>query len=108
MVHRQKPRRILPYGPFLLTADEAGNVNDFHLVTTVNAEPWQDAKVADLIFDIPTLIQTISAGITLQPGAVIATCTPVGIGFAPPVILKPGDVVSVTIVPIGTLESAAA
>ena len=56
MVHRQKPRRILPYGPFLLTADEAGNVNDFHLVTTVNAEPWQDAKVADLIFDIPTLI----------------------------------------------------
>ena len=63
--------------------------------------------VADLIFNIPTLIETLSAGMTLLPGDVIATDTPVGvgIGFDPPVFLKPGDVVAVTIEPIGTLEN---
>jgi 2-keto-4-pentenoate hydratase/2-oxohepta-3-ene-1,7-dioic acid hydratase in catechol pathway len=61
--------------------------------------------VADLIFDIPTLIETISAGITLEPGDLIATGTPsgVGIGFKPPKYLKRGDVVSVSIEPIGEL-----
>jgi 2-keto-4-pentenoate hydratase/2-oxohepta-3-ene-1,7-dioic acid hydratase in catechol pathway len=63
--------------------------------------------VADLIFDIPTLMETISAGIALQPGDVIATGTPagVGIGFKPPKFLKRGDVVSVSIEGIGTLEN---
>jgi 2-keto-4-pentenoate hydratase/2-oxohepta-3-ene-1,7-dioic acid hydratase in catechol pathway len=76
-----------------------------HLVTRVNGEKRQDAKVADLIFDIPTLIETISAGITLEPGDLIATGTPsgVGIGFKPPKYLKRGDVVSVSIEPIGEL-----
>lgn len=96
-----------PMGPVLLTADEAGNVDDFHLTTVVNGETRQDVMVADLIFNIPTLIETLSAGMTLLPGDVIATGTPVGvgIGFDPPVFLKPGDVVAVTIDPIGTLEN---
>jgi 2-keto-4-pentenoate hydratase/2-oxohepta-3-ene-1,7-dioic acid hydratase in catechol pathway len=99
-----------PMGPVLLTADEAGDVRDFHLTTRVNNEPRQDAKVAALIFDVPTLIASISHGMTLIPGDIIATGTPVGvgIGFEPPVFLKPGDVVSITIDPIGTLENPVA
>ncbi|NQV57657.1 MAG: fumarylacetoacetate hydrolase family protein [Rhodospirillales bacterium] len=94
-----------PMGPVLLTADEGGDVREFHLTTEVNGETRQDAKVSALIFDIPTLIQSISAGITLMPGDIIATGTPVGvgIGFDPPIFLKKGDVVSITIDPIGTL-----
>ncbi len=63
--------------------------------------------MADLIFDIPTLIETISVGITLKPGDIIATGTPVGvgIGFEPPMFLKKGDVVEVTIEPIGTVRN---
>ena len=96
-----------PMGPAILTADEAGDVRDMRLRTWVNGEARQDAKVADLIFDIPTLIETLSAGITLLPGDVILTGTPVGvgIGFEPPVFLKSGDVVKITIDPIGTIEN---
>ena len=66
--------------------------------------------MSDLIFDVPTLIETISAGITLQPGDLIATGTPagVGIGFQPPKFLKPGDVVRVEIAGIGVLENPVA
>ena len=96
-----------PMGPVLLTAKEAGNVDDFHLTTVVNGEIRQDASVADLIFDIPTIIEALSVGMTMLPGDIIATGTPVGvgIGFDPPVFLIPGDVVAVTIEPIGTLEN---
>lgn len=99
-----------PMGPALVTADEIGDVTKLQLKTTVNGELRQDAVVADLIFDIPTLIETISAGITLEPGDVIATGTPVGvgIGFKPPKYLKAGDRVAVTIDPIGTLENPVA
>jgi 2-keto-4-pentenoate hydratase/2-oxohepta-3-ene-1,7-dioic acid hydratase in catechol pathway len=73
-------------GPALLTADEVPDVGRLRLETRVNGELRQDAALADLIFDIPTLIETISAGITLEPGDVIATGPPegVGIGFDPP------------------------
>ena len=96
-----------PMGPTLLTADEVSDVGSLNLITAVNGEIRQDASVSDLIFDIPTLIETISAGITLEPGDIIATGTPVGvgIGFEPPIFLKPGDVVRVTIEPIGSLEN---
>jgi len=71
----------------------------------VNGELRQDANTSDLIFDIPTLVATISAGLTLQPGDLIATGTPagVGIGFNPPRFLKAGDEVSISIAGIGTL-----
>ena len=96
-----------PMGPAILTADEAGDVRDMRLRTWVNGEERQDAKVADLIFDIPTLIEDLSEGITLLPGDVILTGTPVGvgIGFEPPVFLKSGDVVKITIDPIGSIEN---
>jgi 2-keto-4-pentenoate hydratase/2-oxohepta-3-ene-1,7-dioic acid hydratase in catechol pathway len=73
----------------------------------VTGELRQDAKIADLIFDIPTLISTISAGITLMPGDIIATGTPagVGIGFKPPKFLKKGDVVAMEVDGIGRLSN---
>ena len=96
-----------PMGPAIVTADEVADVGELRLVTRVNGEVRQDARVADLIFDIPTLIETISAGITLEPGDLIATGTPegVGIGFDPPRFLKAGDHVAIAIDPIGELRN---
>ncbi|MBI3452728.1 MAG: fumarylacetoacetate hydrolase family protein [Rhodospirillales bacterium] len=99
-----------PMGPWIVTADDIPDVGKMRLITRVNGEVRQDARIADLIFDIPTLIETISASITLEPGDLIATGTPagVGIGFKPPKYLKKGDVVALTIEPIGTLENTVA
>lgn len=96
-----------PMGPAVLTADAVKDPAKLTLKTWVNGELRQDAVVADLIFDIPTLIETISQVITLEPGDVIATGTPVGvgIGFTPPKFLKAGDLVIVEISGIGVLEN---
>jgi 2-keto-4-pentenoate hydratase/2-oxohepta-3-ene-1,7-dioic acid hydratase in catechol pathway len=96
-----------PMGPCILTADEVKDIAKVHLVTRVNGEVRQDAYVSQLIFDIPTLIETLSRVMTLEPGDLIATgtCAGVGIGFNPPRYLKKGDTVAITIDPIGTLEN---
>lgn len=96
-----------PMGPAIVTADEIPDPTRLRIVTHVNGEKRQDASVADLIFDITTLIETISRGITLEPGDVIATGTPygVGIGFSPPRYLKAGDVVRIEVEGIGVLEN---
>jgi 2-keto-4-pentenoate hydratase/2-oxohepta-3-ene-1,7-dioic acid hydratase in catechol pathway len=95
-----------PMGPWLVSADECDGANTT-VRCWVNGEERQNASTRDLIFDIPTLIETLSAGITLYPGDVIATGTPVGvgIGFSPPKFLKAGDVVRVEIPGIGVLEN---
>ena len=95
-----------PMGPAVVTADEVDLANTV-VECRVNGELRQKASVADLIFDVPTLIRDLSAGMTLVPGAVIATGTPagVGIGFDPPRFLRSGDEVSATIEPIGTLTN---
>ena len=99
-----------PMGPAVLTADEVPDPTTLRLRTFVNGEKRQDVGLADLIFDIPTLIETISAGITLEPGDLIATGTPVGVGlgFKPPKFLKPGDVVRIEVDGIGVLENPVA
>lgn len=101
-----------PMGPCLVTADEikAKDVGKMHLMTRVNGEVRQDTTVSELIFDIPTLIADLSRVMTLEPGDLIATgtCAGVGIGFNPPIYLKKGDVVSVSIEPIGMLENPVA
>ncbi len=99
-----------PMGPSVVTADEVGDVTALTLTTDVNGERRQEACVADLIFDIPTIIETISRTMTLEPGDVIATGTPagVGIGFSPPKFLKSGDVVRISITGLGTLENPVA
>jgi 2-keto-4-pentenoate hydratase/2-oxohepta-3-ene-1,7-dioic acid hydratase in catechol pathway len=98
-----------PMGPWLVTADEVDPEN-LNVKCWVNDELRQDANTRDLIFDIPTLIATISAGITLQPGDVIATGTPVGvgIGFTPPKFLKRGDRVTIEIDGLGRLSNSVA
>lgn len=110
--HRQwflgkSPDTFCPMGPTLVTADAVPDVTALRLITRVNGEVRQDARLADLIFDIPAIIETISAAITLEAGDIIATGTPVGvgIGYKPPRYMRPGDRVSVQIDPIGTLEN---
>ncbi|MCG8547326.1 MAG: fumarylacetoacetate hydrolase family protein [Alphaproteobacteria bacterium] len=99
-----------PMGPVLATADEVGDVTALNLETRVNGELRQKATIADLIFDIPTLIETMSATMTLLPGDIIATGTPVGvgIGFDPPRYLQPGDEVAISISKIGELSNPVA
>ncbi len=96
-----------PMGPWVVTADEidGGNLN---VECRVNGELRQEASTRDLIFDIPALIETISAGLTLQVGDIIATGTPagVGIGFNPPKFLQRGDRISIRISGIGELNNS--
>lgn len=98
-----------PMGPWIATADSLDATN-LTIQCRVNGELRQDANTGDLIFDIPTLIETLSATMALQPGDVIATGTPagVGIGFKPPRFLQAGDVMAVTIEGIGTLTNRVA
>lgn len=96
-----------PMGPYIATANEVGDVTALVLETRINGEPRQKANVSDLIFDIPTLIETMSRTMTLLPGDIIATGTPegVGIGFNPPKYLTAGDRMSVGITGLGTLNN---
>jgi 2-keto-4-pentenoate hydratase/2-oxohepta-3-ene-1,7-dioic acid hydratase in catechol pathway len=98
-----------PMGPWAVTAD-AVDLADTPVRCWVNGELRQDSNVRLLIFDVPTLIATISAGITLYPGDIIATGTPagVGIGFTPPKYLAAGDVVRIEIGGIGVLQNPVA
>lgn len=95
-----------PMGPWAVTADEIDLANTT-VKTFVNGDKRQDSNTKLLIFDVPTIIETLSAGITLLPGDVIATGTPagVGIGFKPPRYLGHGDVVRCEISGIGALEN---
>jgi 2-keto-4-pentenoate hydratase/2-oxohepta-3-ene-1,7-dioic acid hydratase in catechol pathway len=95
-----------PMGPVAVTRDDI-NLADTRLRAWVNDELRQDSNTGLLIFDVPTIIQTIAEGVTLLPGDVIATGTPagVGIGFKPPKYMVDGDVVRCEIDGIGQLEN---
>ncbi len=95
-----------PMGPWITTADEVDGAN-LRVTCRVNGELRQDSITADLIFDIPALIEAISRSVTLAPGDVIATGTPVGvgIGFDPPKFLRDGDVVEVGIEGLGSIRN---
>ena len=95
-----------PMGPWIVTADAFDGART-RLRCWVNGALRQDALTSDLIFDIPTLIETCSRGITLYPGDVIATGTPagVGLGMTPPTFLRAGDVVRIAIDGIGAIEN---
>lgn len=96
-----------PMGPWIGTADELDGA-DLNVKCWVNGELRQNANSKDLIFDIPTLIETLSAGFALLPGDIIATGTPVGvgIGFTPPRFLKSGDTVDIEIDGLGRLSNS--
>jgi 2-keto-4-pentenoate hydratase/2-oxohepta-3-ene-1,7-dioic acid hydratase in catechol pathway/alpha-beta hydrolase superfamily lysophospholipase len=95
-----------PMGPWAVTADEI-DIYDLQLQTRVNGELRQDTNTSRLIFDVAAIIETLSAGITLEPGDVIATGTPVGvgIGFDPPKYLTTGDQVVVSAPGLGQLTN---
>lgn len=96
-----------PMGPCIVTADEIGDPGNLAISLTVNGETRQSSTTARMIFDIPTLIASLSAGMTLEPGDILATGTPSGVGYAmdPPRFLTDGDVVVCTIENIGSLEN---
>lgn len=96
-----------PMGPVIVTADALGDPTRLGIRLSVNGEMRQDGNTADMIFDIPTLIASLSEGMTLEPGDVLATGTPSGVGYAmdPPVFLKDGDIVVCEIDGIGQLEN---
>ena len=96
-----------PLGPFITTRDEISDVHDLKIEGLLNGEVMQSSNTGKMIFRIPFLVSYISQGITLEPGDVIATGTPEGVGFFrdPPVLLKAGDVFEVRIENLGNLRN---
>jgi 2-keto-4-pentenoate hydratase/2-oxohepta-3-ene-1,7-dioic acid hydratase in catechol pathway len=97
-------------GPYFVSADEIDPAKPLHLTTAVNGETRQDDTTANLIFTFPALIVYVSTFMTLKPGDIIVTGTPVGAGarFDPPRWLKPGDVIEISVPGIGTLRNGVA
>lgn len=96
-----------PMGPYIVHKSAVPDPYELNVVTTVNGEVRQDGHTKDMIFSIEKVIATISQGTTLEPGDIIATGTPAGVGkgFKPAKYLMPGDVVEITINGIGTLSN---
>jgi acylpyruvate hydrolase len=96
-----------PVGPAIVTADEIADPQALDITLRLNGEVMQHSNTSDFIFDIPTIISYLSQIMTLEPGDLIATGTPSGVGFArdPQVFLRPGDVVQVAIDGLGVLEN---
>lgn len=97
--------RSCPMGPWIVTADEIPYPDQLGLRLYLNGELRQDSHIGELIFDIPTIIATLSLGMTLEPGTIISTGTPsgVGMGRTPPEYLRPGDLMEAEIDQIGRL-----
>jgi 2-keto-4-pentenoate hydratase/2-oxohepta-3-ene-1,7-dioic acid hydratase in catechol pathway len=94
-----------PFGPFVATKDEISDPHALRIQFRLNGETMQDSTTAELIFRIPEIIEFLSRSVTLEPGDIIATGTPPGVGFArkPPVFLKDGDVCEVEVEGLGVL-----
>ena len=112
--HQFTPGKNFPdtgaFGPWMVTADEIADLDALKLTTRVNGEVVQEAGLDQMIFDVPRLIQYCSAFTRLEPGDVIATGTPGGVGFKrePQLFLKPGDTVEVAITHLGVLTNGIA
>ncbi|MGJ4903815.1 fumarylacetoacetate hydrolase family protein [Bradyrhizobium sp. HKCCYLS2058] len=112
--HQFTPGKNFPatgaFGPWLVTPDEIDDLGSLRLQTRLNGEVVQDATISQMIFDIPRQIEYCSSFTRLEPGDVIATGTPGGVGSrrTPPLWMKPGDVVEVEIDKIGLLRNGIA
>ena len=112
--HQFTPGKNFPetggFGPWMMTPDELGDVAPLRLQTRVNGQVVQDATIDQMIFDIPRQIEYCSSFTRLEPGDVIATGTPGGVGAkrTPPLWLKPGDIVEVEIDRLGVLRNGVA
>jgi 2-keto-4-pentenoate hydratase/2-oxohepta-3-ene-1,7-dioic acid hydratase in catechol pathway len=96
-----------PLGPYLVTADEVGNPHALSLVCKVDGEVRQNGNTRDFIFDIPYLIEFMSRNVTLEPGDIITTGTPAGVGHGmnPPVYLRAGQVMELEVTGLGAQRS---
>jgi 2-keto-4-pentenoate hydratase/2-oxohepta-3-ene-1,7-dioic acid hydratase in catechol pathway len=96
-----------PLGPALVTRDEVPDPNALRIRTVLNGTVMQDASTSDMIFNVPAIVSYISSIVTIEPGDVILTGTPEGIGHIrkPPVYMKPGDTVTVEIEKLGALTN---
>jgi 2-keto-4-pentenoate hydratase/2-oxohepta-3-ene-1,7-dioic acid hydratase in catechol pathway len=109
--HQFTPGKNFPgtgaFGPWMVTPDELGNLAELRISTRLNGEVVQDARLGQMIFDIPTVIEYCSSFNPLEAGDVILTGTPGGVGVkrTPPLWMKPGDVVEVEIEKLGTLRN---
>ena len=99
-----------PMGPVVVTADEIADPRSLRMRSSVNGEMWQDSSTAEMVFDVATIVAFASRTITLEPGDVIATGTPAGVGHyhSPPRYLEDGDVMRCEIEGIGALENPVA
>jgi 2-keto-4-pentenoate hydratase/2-oxohepta-3-ene-1,7-dioic acid hydratase in catechol pathway len=99
--------RSCPMGPWIVTADEIPDPTGLGLRLRLNGETRQDSTVGDLIFDIPTTLAVLALGQTVEPGTIVSTGTPsgVGMGRTPPEYLKPGDVMEAEVDRIGVLRN---
>jgi 2-keto-4-pentenoate hydratase/2-oxohepta-3-ene-1,7-dioic acid hydratase in catechol pathway len=106
-VRGKSPDTFCPIGPHLTTRDEVPDPHVLAICSRVNGVTMQDSSTSKLIFDVPYLIEFISAAITLEPGDIIATGTPEGVGAfrKPPIFLKTGDVVEIEIERLGILRN---
>jgi 2-keto-4-pentenoate hydratase/2-oxohepta-3-ene-1,7-dioic acid hydratase in catechol pathway len=106
-VRGKSPDTFCPTGPYLTTRDEIPDPHALSIGARVNGVTLQDSNTSKMIFRIPQLIEFISASITLEPGDIIATGTPEGVGVfrTPPVFLKPGDIVEIEIETLGVLRN---
>ncbi|SDR82607.1 fumarylacetoacetate hydrolase family protein [Opitutus sp. GAS368] len=105
--HAKSFDTFCPLGPVLVTRDEVPQPNALRIRSILNGQTMQDSNTADMIFDVPAIIEFLSADKTLPAGTLILTGTPEGVGFArnPPVWLKAGDTIVVEIEKIGTLTN---
>ena len=108
--HAKSFDTFCPLGPVLVTPDELTQPNALRIRSFLNDRVMQDSSTSDMIFDVPSLIEFLTADKTLPAGTVILTGTPEGVGFArqPPVWLQPGDIISIEIEQIGTLTNPVA
>jgi 2-keto-4-pentenoate hydratase/2-oxohepta-3-ene-1,7-dioic acid hydratase in catechol pathway len=108
--HAKSFDTFCPLGPVLVTPDEIPNPNALRIRSILNERVMQDSNTSDMIFDVPTLIEFLTADKTLPAGTLILTGTPEGVGFArkPPVWLQPGDTIAIEIEGIGTLTNPVA
>ena len=99
--------RSSPLGPTLVTSGEVGNPGILKIESRLNGEVMQSSSTSDLLFDVPTIISYVSQVMGLEPGDIIATGTPGGVGFArdPQVFLTPGDVIEVEVEKVGLLSN---
>ena len=103
----KSPDTFAPTGPYVVTKDEVADPHALDVRLWLNGELMQKSNTRNLIFDVPSLVHHISKTITLEPGDIVSTGTPGGVGAArkPPVYLKPGDVVRLEIGNLGVLEN---